>query len=284
MSSHVEELATHLAKLQSRSTKEVSDQKAGYEQKLRLQKTASAAIEHRNAAIQSHIGSLRNDTLAVRTRTNALVKGSRKLVALLNAVHDNFTEAGVVVTSVLQEAQEKMSNSSKLQVLQELSEMDARRKQESENQHRFDEIERPHGFSLLQIAPNSQKEAQELVQSLMASLGSLSEEQNVSTASLQKNFEDEWDLGVKRQNDLLDMQMQLNATEANEVKRNAAVHAAFDHALSTNTRLKERVHAVRRFAHKVGSRMIPEAQKAKKQTPKFFSKHRKGIHRVHRAK
>jgi hypothetical protein len=280
MSSHVQDLAAHLAALQTSSTEEVSQLKAQYEEKLRLQREESAVIQQHNSARRSHIKRLREDSTKVRKQTVGLVQISRHTVDQLNGMRDSFKEAGAVITNVLGEASEKMTSSPELEVLQELVETDSKRKQDSVDEHRFDEITKsssqdsvdehrfdeitnPNELALLQFdskpAGDSQQEAQELVKSLMASLGSLTEEQNVSSASLKTDFEEEWGEGVKRQSALLSEQAELNSTDIHEQERNTKLHAALQHAHEVRTHLKERLVALRRFAKGVGNRSMPES-------------------------
>merc|ERR1712228_600216 len=164
------------------------------------------------------------------------------------------------------EAKEKMTSSPKLLVLQELVQNETLSSKEVDSQRRFDEIVSPVGLALLQIGSEPketiaapQTEARALVESLMASLGSLSEEENVSSATLKKNFEDDWNAGTKRQTSLLSEQTDLNATEAREQERNTKLHAALEHASELRTHLKARLGAIKHFAKKVGTRPMPAA-------------------------
>merc|ERR1712232_68202 len=151
LSSHVQDLALHLHELQSRNTQEVSEEKAQYEDKLRIQREEAAAIERNNSAIRLHTENLREDSAKVRKQTVGLVEASRDLVAKLNAMRENFTEADAVITNVLGEAKQKMTNSSKLQVLQELVQNDTSTSKAIDNEHRFDEIVSPVSLALLQV-------------------------------------------------------------------------------------------------------------------------------------
>jgi len=234
------ELEGRLAEAQNQSIYEVSSQRAEYEAKLREQQAESHTTELKNAELAVKIHELRKANARRRADAESLTNETNTLKLDIQDLRENLTS----VADYINESSQLLNfrNAKELAVLSTLADQD----DSLAHQKLLDAIG---GVHMLQGKPKTTKHQQpeDLLHSLMSSLGNLSQEQNGSATSLKQSFEHMLQVGADKQKLLLEKSDKLKEMLESEDVLHKRLDIAIQHLQKARKQLSKQKEAIGTF-------------------------------------
>mmetsp|Transcript_42045 Transcript_42045/g.116093 ORF Transcript_42045/g.116093 Transcript_42045/m.116093 type:complete len:721 (+) Transcript_42045:68-2230(+) len=276
MNSHATALEESLATLHSQSRSAVAKQRAMYERRLQAQDRDNRATSDANEKLKSEIKAARKSNDELRLTANGLVKANQAKVAELKVLRANLTTAQEFAELAVNEGVAKIHNASEVQILFELADKDAVKKEELAHMNMLDAIAGSDKIALFEVDVRqspAQQHARDLLSMLASAMDDLNKEQNATLASLEASFEESFKEGETRSMAMHAEQAELNATKSLEIALNRRLDAAVKHLKQVHQSLKQQVKSLQSFVQGLGGRALQDLAPKGNHAPKNRRSH-----------
>jgi len=267
MGKNADTLEAHLAELQEHSNALIAQQKADYELNLTTQRDGTKALLQQSDHITANISSLDKDIKHLREKNGKLKKANQKLDADIGAMKDNMTTAIEFLRDAVNLSESDLDDAEELNVLDELTKLDTAKAQENDHKGKLDEVMAAEPVSLLEVGAAirihpkmpKQKDAgfQELIEMVTDALSDLTTETNASEWALHNQFMKQYNVGAEHKASVLQLQSDLNSTQADAIELINRLTVAMDHLENTHDYLKDQAQAVRSFTKQLSKKSVP---------------------------